>query len=493
MTAHVRLWLNAQTMRGATSNGQGGVTTLRHRPRLIDYLLAASWAGGGGDVVVYLTGARPEPPKGGAVSDWLLDKSPGFTASGHYLDADRPVGRFVNDDTGRAVTVRRAAELFGEITDPVIARDAWELVAKAWRREWSTDLLASLPASGRIALNMCGAGDWPAVSDDTADLIRNTTPQHRIELVQADPAVRDVQMPGFAYLDARWSYVALLRALAVGEPQRLTGDAAEVFSWAQPYARARYFVTFKAPKKWDRIGTLLTKHDLGAHWHAPSKGQTWCDGAELLVARANLWHVNVHDALVWPEGQRPLDRWHARMLRVVDTLRDDTHLVGATNSAPHAAARNVVRAIILQTLGAMHAIAARNVVYAADASAVPIYARNTMTPRGDGWTYTQTMPLTRAQAAFTHPEITAQIWGRAHARILSHRGPGNVETGALHVPPHELLAIHGDALYLTRDPRWPDDGKIGRMRTKGKLAGPLPWPATMRDVYTLAKKSEATP
>lgn len=505
------LWLDPRTSAGVDETGhpvRASVGGGRRVPQLVDYLETARAHGtDAAHITVYLVGARPTPPRGGKVADWLLAPTPGWTPGAHYMDADRPVGRFTHADTARRVDVRRAAELF-DVDDAETACTAWNLARAAWRRVFDFDLLSSLVASGRIALARCGATQWPEIDDDTAALIRNTAPQHRIELAHEtlNPLDLESEAPGFVYLDARWSYVALLRELHVGTPTALHGEAAAKYAELYPYDRARYLVRFRAPDDWRHVGVFLAKHPDGVRWCAPRTGETWCDSAELMVARDNGWHVDIREGMIWDGARRfrALDTWRDRMLRVADEIG---------RLAPHvdlpgvgAAARAVVRGVILQTLGAMHSTGAHNVVYVDNASDVPAHARNTIEPRGTGYTYVDTVPISGPARVLLHPEITAQVWGRAHARILSHKirttvaylcGPGmpggvsqTISVGALHVPPSQLIAIHGDALYLTRDPRWPDDGKVGRMRVKGSLPGPIPWPTTMRDVYALARKSE---
>lgn len=487
------IWLNSKTCEGVDQHGHKVLPVAQgRRVSVADYLRTADAHDDAEHVTVYLTGPRPTPAKGGKVSDWLLAPTGEFLPGEHYMDADRPVGRFTGGSKlyPRAFEIRRAAELFGECDDPRIARDAWETFCSAWSRVWPMPALMSQVANGRIALAQCGAVEWPPTETETAELIRSVTPQHRIELCRPnlDPWTVDhaATMPGFVYLDARWSYIALLSELRVGEPARCGGDTANDYSITHPYARGLYRVAYQAPRTWSHIGILLGKD--GGGWRAAPMGETWCDATELFVARQHGWTVTVKEAMIWPErrgASRALDRWRDKMLRVAGHCASDP-IAGYHEIM----AANVVRTILLQTIGAFHSYTARNVVYVDTASQVPAELRETMEPRGTGWTYVKPVPMSKLAAMFTHPEITAQIWGRGRARILDHRA-GDFMAGALYVDPKDLVAIHGDALYLTRNPGWPDDGKIGRMRLKGTLPGPLAWPDTLHDVYSLAHKAEA--
>jgi hypothetical protein len=65
------------------------------------------------------------------------------------------------------------------------------------------------------------------------------------------------------------------------------------------------------------------------------------------------------------------------------------------------------------------------------------------------------------------------------------------DVGAAVEMPHRLVAIRGDAVYLSHHPRWPDDGRDGRLRVKGHVHGPLPWPADWTALNRLRATAEA--
>jgi hypothetical protein len=78
-------------------------------------------------------------------------------------------------------------------------------------------------------------------------------------------------------------------------------------------------------------------------------------------------------------------------------------------------------------------------------------------PTARCWYLRREEPIHAWTAAHLHPELSAQVWARARARVAR---------AALRVPLPDLLRIEGDALWVTHDPRWPDDGKPGTFRVK---------------------------
>jgi len=89
----------------------------------------------------------------------------------------------------------------------------------------------------------------PQVTAEVAELLRETSGQHRIELFPA-PAERDGNQ--LWLLDGRLMYAAPVRELGCGPAVMLTGDQAAALFTAQPYARARYHVRVTVPEWWER-------------------------------------------------------------------------------------------------------------------------------------------------------------------------------------------------------------------------------------------------
>ena len=436
-------------------------------------LLEGARAGGYDRVMV--CGQAPPPT-------WLLRMVPGWTGGAHYLDTDTPVGRFTHDATGHAVQLRRAAEWFGPtVTTPRDCAEAYDLLAGAWRRVMGGPLFDSPAATGMDGWLRCNP-DTEQLPADLAELVRATSPQHRVELFP-----HEGPLPGFAYVDGRFQFASLLAELGTATGAHLYEDPVIAeHQAADLYARARFQVRATVPRHWDTLGVLMCPAgpDPGDGWRSPrTPGETfttWCDGAELRLARLYGWQCDVLAALPFGKG-RPLDQWRDRI------LRGREHLATPAPSRVHDAARAGLRSILLQTIGAFHSTG-RTLTRVIDPTN---YAGDgALEHRGHVWIVREHHALTGRAAAMTHPEISAQVWGRSHARVLESPTGGTRWAGAAQVELADIVGIRGDALYLTRNPQWPDDGKIGRLRLKGWLPGPLDPPRTLDELNRLRAAAE---
>lgn len=430
---------------------------------------------------VMLTG--PRPPAG-----WLFGaQPPGWAPGSHYLDASLPVARFTHTDTGQRVDVRRAAEWFGDT--PLTAdeaRAAWGLLLHHYRRTFPTGALFDSPGATGVNGWLQSGGQWAQqLEPDDAELIRSTSPQHRVELF-----AHDGQAPGFVYIDGRWQYAALTRELGQAPARWLTAAAAEDHARASRLMdRTRYHVTAAVPAGWDTLGVLMTKAgpDASDGWRAPrhpsEEFRTWCDAAELRLAVACGWRIRYHEALTLTKG-RPLDTWTTRLKRLRQTIIAEGPPTIATTAAAAA-----VRAILLHGIGSFHSTG-RDVVRVVNPMTYKGDAQ--LEARGDVYVVREREALTGRWATLAHPEYSSQVWARSHARLLeSPTGTSGVWAGALQVDFEHLIGVRGDALYLTYDPHWPDDGAPGRLRVKGRLPGPIPYPTTMGELNALRKATEA--
>jgi hypothetical protein len=132
-------------------------------------------------------------------------------------------------------------------------------------------------------------------------------------------------------------------------------------------------------------------------------------------------------------------------------------------------------------VGARH-----NVTRSAPLASNPELPEGATSPRieGDSLVWAERRPVPWPE--MVHPEWPAAVWARCRVRMLDSPTPRKgVRAGALHVPAAELLAIRTDALYLTRDPGWADDGEPGRLRRKSARPGPLPAPSTVGQLLAL--------
>lgn len=427
-------------------------------------------------VRVMLTGERP-------ARAWFLDAAPGWRNVRVFLDADTPAARYEHA-TGHTVEIRRAAEWFGEgIADRTLARNAWDATRRVLVGSGQTGaaMFRSPGATGLDLWIRSAHGELPdALPDDVQSLIRSTTPQHRIETF---PNLLGRDAPAIWVLDGRWMYAALVRELGTGPATMLTQEQARDHS-VDAYARARYRVRFSAPEYWRDLSMpgvfMAPAGEYAADgWHAPYDGEAWVDAAELHLARRFEWSVDVLGGIAYRKG-RPLDTWGDRLIRARERATDDA--LGEV--APYV--RNALRSVMLHGIGSWHATG--RVETAVTDS--PMTA-----PDGDGWgkpdklengrmMWRRPSPAsTERAAAMRHPEWSAGIWGRAHARILESPTSTNRKAGALYVKSGELVSIYGDAIVTTTRPHWADldDGRPGRLRVKGHLCGPVQWPQTARE------------
>lgn len=436
---------------------------------------------------VMLTGDAP--PR-----DWFMSAAPGWDAVRVFLDHETPAARYVHTATRAGVEVRRAAEWFGSgdytFAD---ARDAWEathrILAKSGRS--GASMFRSPGATGLDLWLRAHNGDVPdPLPLDMQEEIRATTAQHRIEL--RPPVTRDV--PGLWVVDGRWMYASLVSELGSGPARRLTAAQATELADRDEYARARYLVRFTAPDYWEHLrlpGLILAPAGPLASdgWHAPTAGEAWVDASELLLARRWEWRCEILEGIEYTRG-RPLDTWRDRIVRA---------RAAADDLEPRIAplVRFAVRAVLLHAIGSFHS---------SGRSETAVTASPMQRPDGDGWSAPDRLEDGRAvwkrpapqrsdrALAMQHPEWSAAVWGRAHARILegptSERGR---HSGALYVNPRELVSIYGDAIVTTSRPDWAslDDGKPGRLRIKGHMCGPLPWPTTAHERDEISRSATA--
>jgi Chromate resistance exported protein len=100
----------------------------------------------------------------------------------------------------------------------------------------------------------------------------------------------------------------------------------------------------------------------------------------------------------------------------------------------------------------------------------------------------QPAPFERIEMA--HPEWSTTIYSRVRARMLLNKQgkPNNQYTGMLTLAPSAIVAVRGDALYLTSDPGWHDDHKSGALRVKETLTGPFHRPANFGELDRLRRE-----
>lgn len=358
------------------------------------------------------------------------------------------------------------------------AAQAWGLLNAGIAARWPGAVALSTPGTtGRdlVLRSLPDGAAFPVPDRDAAAAIRASTGQGRIELFP--PAVE--QLDALHVYDARLAYAAC--AWELGSGVVAWDDRPEVAT------RGRYRVTVTVPDGWDHVG-LLGVHDDAGGWRWPNEPgerfQTWAEASELHLADAHGWRYEVHERIVYERG-RPLDRWARQLVE----LRDSVTRSGVPVEL-HEPLRAAVRSILLHGIGAMHGAPRRvtRSVPVDQADAVPAGAAGVRVA-GDALVYSVTEPP--AWGDLAHPEWCAQVWARARVRLLdAPTGTATIRAGALNVARDSVVAMRTDALYLSRDPAWPDDGKVGRFRRAGHIAGPVPWPASNVELLRLRDGGE---
>lgn len=445
------------------------------------------WAARARADVVYLCG----PSFGVEMLRGMVASDPpaGWSAESHYLSLPNPVLRYAHLD-GRRVEIHRAASFFGEGDyAPELAAASWKTLAALVRGNFDEGRVLTTPAStGRYLLTRSISGDreWPVLDTATQDFIRATSGQGRVEMFG-----REGRGALFQY-DGRLAYAALCSQLPAGEP---TFDT--IRNYAGWHVPGRYKVSWRVPHDWEErcecgapghrgIG-LLPFHD-GDQWRWPSEpddvfGPSWVDGREVGIALTHGWAVQIHERLMFPTPpypaamrrnkqptrRGPLDAWSEKLSRLRYQTRDPLVHVA-------------LRSIILFGIGALHGAPRKitHTVSRADALAgkIPDHAANVM-PLGDGFVWTETEAARWPE--MSHPEWSTAIWARARVALLDCAQANTKErAGMLHVPADDVVACFTDSLYLTHDPRWTDDGRVGRLRRvwADEATRPLPTTAT---------------
>jgi hypothetical protein len=514
------IWLDYVTGEGVNDAGARVKATpgdRRQKPNLTDKL---NLAGQLGVERIMFTGEIPkhDPEHGNFRVHWLTVRTPDWTAGQHWISSSwRSVtGRFTHAVTQQKVTLKVAAEWFGDVPlTPAEARQAWQLTEVAIKRaDEKATLFLSPTATGTNlwALSLPKNIDPVLVSDDIADELRNTSGQHHVEHLVAGPSFIDhpdvvplvtpaKTLDTFAYVDGRFMYSAVCRELGIGPAIRLNRAAAYELLETQPYARARYYVRFQVPEAWDHIGLLPMKDpERIDRWIYPNRpgaiGETWADSSEIHVAKNAGWMIDPLEAIQFTTETlgrkasgnpgvvkaRPLDTFADRMVRVREAVTQNPGIPPTIRQAVTAA----LRAILLYTIGGFHSVT-RETTHVVE-SALDIPPGTKWEQVGDVFVYRVPAPkLDERNRQFWHPEFSVQVWGRARARLLSGPAANGMKSGALTLDPRTLLGVYGDALYTSVVPDWSlpteygggDDGKVGRLRLQGVVKGRLTFPDTI--------------
>jgi hypothetical protein len=431
-----------------------------------------------------------------AARTWYMADVEGWTAAGHYLADDVAlVGRW--ERNGRTVEVQRGATWFGEgVYTPRDAAMAWHVLRGEVARTFPGGMLMSTPATTGRDLWRRGIpakGGFPVLSTELRELIQSTSGQGRRELVARPANVG--RLPLVTQYDMRLAYAALAWGMPVGAPTMVTGRAWEAMADEDQAVmlkrRGRWLVRATVPTGWDRVGILPTPSPDGT-WAWPSTpGHTfasWCSASELAVARLHGWRCQIVEGFHFDEG-KPLNTWKDKLVAIYEAKRQDVPPVVSKMVS------SAARMMILSTVGAFasrtHAVTRSVPVASVGHPAVDLPEDVPIREVGGMYVWEERGERSAWMERVSHPEWSAEIWGRCRARLLSAvTGTPGVTAGALHVPPGSVIGMRTDGITLAGDPGWPDDGKPGRYRLKGRMRGAFEWPETDAALSELKRQAE---
>jgi hypothetical protein len=358
--------------------------------------------------------------------------------------------------------------------------------------------------------------EWPVLSPELRELIQSTSGQGRMELLPAPadrgvPAGRAVRVedftteaPGFVYLDGRFMYAGLTWGMPVGAPTWHSAQHVKAGEVAASLlmGRGRWLARVTVPADWCHVGIVPAMAE-GGGWEYPREPgrtfTTWADASELSLAQRNGWRVELSEGFTFAEG-KPLDTWTKKLV----TMREAAAEAEAPDWTPavRGLVRGAVRSILLYAVGAFasrqHLVTRYGDTYTGN-PALTVGGVREVEVGGERKVMWQEAAGHGGWAeSMAHPEWSAQIWARARVRLLDAPGIAPAvdgthglatRVGALHVPYEDVIAFRTDALYLTHDPRWQDDGRVGRFRVKGAL-GPVSWPSSYAELFRLRDQAE---
>ncbi|MGP9587214.1 hypothetical protein ACT3TB_16315 [Micrococcaceae sp. AOP34-BR2-30] len=541
------VFMDFTTGQGVLDNGhpiRSQISPGRKTPTLTDKLNSVAYAAGAGVEKVRIMFTGKVPPADRNTRHWLMVQTPGWSADrGHWL-GNPPTGRFTHRNTGQYIEVRVASEWFGDSPlTPRQAREAWVYLDALLTYTFGPSLPDGMRTTLMLTPAATGTNLWAAampkgldpepVTDDIAAELHATSGQHHQDHLvsgQVNSEHEDVvplidsritaEIPRFTYIDGRFMYASLCREIGTGPGVRLKRSEAFDLMENNPYARARYEVRFTVPHGWHHVGIFGIRHDNPADgWYYPNRpgaqGITWADASEVFVARNAGWHVEPLQAIVFNETMskarkrfvgddhvarrgttkaKPLDLWADKLTKARDNVAGDLD-VDPVLKKPIGAA---LRAILIQSIGNFASRGRGSTAVVDDIKDIPAQYVDSALPKGKLWVYTVPQRLTDRQKAFYRPEFSVQVWGRGRAKVLSTR-IGGVTAGALSLPGESIIGINGDAIYTTAPPpAWclpqeqggADDGKAGRLRIQGHLAGPMSAPLTRAERDKLREKAQ---
>lgn len=349
-------------------------------------------------------------------------------------------------------------------------------------------------ATGQWLLEHSGVNLTP-LPEEVRQLIVSTSCQHRMELLwQGGPRYGEFtrdgsrgvywELPSLCYYDGRAMYMGLTGGeIGCGPVAHRRGSA------LCGEDRGRCRVRFRVPSDWQHIGLLAVKDpDRPNGWLWPSEPrsvwETWADCAEVRFAERQGWGVEVEEALLL-QPAKPLQQWGgalASLYRKAKDAGDDT-LAGC------------YRAICLNTIGACHNLGTytKTEAFAEGDEALIPAGGSVEFEAGRYVRRTRERLQLHNPERWSHPEWSSAIWSLTHLRVAK---------ALLWTHRKNIVGVRGDGIFMTDGPSlaggcyasgddpWKDDGKPGRLRLKGSLAGPLPAPRNLAELSALGRRAE---
>ncbi|MFB6881256.1 Mucin-19 [Streptomyces noursei] len=452
-----------------------------------------------------------------AVRAWLDAPMPGGWKVESQRGHDRLAGHFVPDRHGgtpvgrwerghQHVEIRSVSEWFDpEGADVATIRHAFTLMWQNLKKDWPDLVLMGSPSQTgrdlwtRTIPTKAGArwtDGYPVMSDEIRQLLHATSGQGRTELI-TPPRVPE-QLPQLYEFDRTLAYGKHTWASGVGAPRRVTAQS--FASWSEKeqanalFAPSHWQVRITIPDDWNHVGILPSPVEGDRAWIYPHEAgrtfTTWAGGAEVNLALRNPitpWKIEILDGLLWESGT-PLKEWSEKLKKAWSGLSAAaTHAGTDELRQAYKLASRGVRSILLYGIGgfAQRPTTTTGQVPIGRESQIPNGA--TITSMTDDTVIWERTKMSRNPNA--HPEWASGVWSAARAALLSTRAKNpdgqSVHVGALHLPPHSVVAFRTDAIYTTVMPNWPYNGEPGDYLLKGTMPHPVAAPTTESEFYTL--------
>jgi hypothetical protein len=413
---------------------------------------------------------------------WLTSPADqGWRLQPYVNESDAERGRHVHvgyhapaPNVGCTVTLRNGSSWFPGIQDGAMWVAAWERLRRDIKAAFDpgAEIVSTPGRTGNDLLERTlprSGVRYDRLPDDALDMIYSNCGQGRLELFPHEGELAEL-----VCLDGRWMYAACCTHLPSGP---MTDDRTN-----EPPGYTVGFIQadVQVPKDWAHIGLLPKLEGSDEHPHrvyprTPGEWFTgWFTTAEAMLAIEMGWRLRITQRLLWPKPTTaPADSW----VRKLRAMRETYEAYGRGGDTLAAELAGTVRRMHIQAIGTWfrHEAYEYGRVTRSEAHQIPVGAEVVL--RDGIAKYRVSTGLSDAQRRFQHPEWAATVWGRCRARTAR---------AALLLPYEDIVSIRTDAIWLTHNPGWLDDGHVGSFRVKPPhIAGPIVAPQTEQDMRLL--------